>query len=185
MARSVLGKKTRKGNERFKATPDRYPDEGPVELSVAFDELPRHAFAVWIRLAIASKEDLHAGRSHLARMCGYSGRRFNDILLTLERRGFIRFIPSGPYRPTTVVIQRRPGLRTPHRFVRFSAALLLRAKEASVVTTWSVSVCQKPLVSKHQSGGYPNRSLTYPDRSFTFLPDFQEAKDSCGTVGGE
>ncbi len=115
-----LGKRTRKGDERYKAVPDQYPNEGPIDLSVGYDELPRAAFAVWVRLAVATDEDLRGGRRHVAGVLGYSQRRSNEVLLQLERRGYISFIPNGPWQPTTIVIERKPEVRRGCRVVRSS-----------------------------------------------------------------
>ena len=183
MARSSLGKKRRKGDERFKATPEKFPDEGPVEISAAYDVLSRRAFAVWLRLAVASREDLHGGRGHLAQLLGYSQRRCNEVLLELERNGYVSFVPNGPWQPTTVVIERTPGIRRGSRFVRFSYALLSDSKNGFEVTTWAVSTDAKPLVSKRQSHTYPNRSHTFQHRSFTCLPASEERKDICDRRG--
>ena len=115
-----LGKKTRKGNERFKAVPDVYPGEGPIELAEGYETLSRAAFAVWLRLAVADDDDLHGGRGHIASMLGYSPRRSNEVLLQLERAGYISFIPNGPWQPTTIVIERRPAVRRGSRVVRYA-----------------------------------------------------------------
>ena len=118
----ALGKKGKKG-ERIKALPDRFENEGPIELPEAYEKLSHVAFAVWIRLSVASREDLHGGRQYIADMLGYSQRRSNEILLELERKGFIMFMPEGPWQKTSIAIMRKPLLRRGASFTKFSGLL--------------------------------------------------------------
>lgn len=113
----VLGKKG-DGQKRFKATAEHFPGEGPSSIADAYDALSRHAFAVWMRLAVASSLELKGGRTGMADVIGYSGRRANEVLLELERKGFVSFIVNGVYRPTEIVIERRPMICRGDRFVR-------------------------------------------------------------------
>jgi hypothetical protein len=118
----AIGKKSKKG-ERIKALPDRFENEGPIELPEAYEKLSHVAFAVWIRLSVASREDLHGGRQYIADILGYSQRRSNEILLELERKGFIIFMPEGPWQKTAIAIMRKPLLRRGANFTKFSGFL--------------------------------------------------------------
>lgn len=122
MFRRRLGKKVDR-KERQKAAPERYPDEGPCSLSAAYAQLSRPAFAIWIRMSVAERGDLRVGRAKLSRMLGYSRRQGDELLRELERKGFVAFIPHGPYRRTVIVIVRKPLLEQGHGFTRFSALL--------------------------------------------------------------
>lgn len=119
MSRRRIGKRP-DGHERFKAVPDLYPNEGPCPLIDAYNQLTRKAFAVWIRLSLASPEELHAGRTKVALMLGYSKRQGDEVLRELERSGFIAFLPEGPWQRTTIVVARKPLIQRGHGFARFS-----------------------------------------------------------------
>ena len=110
-------------HERKKAVPSFYPDEGPCPLIEAYESLTRGAFAIWIRMSAASRGELRMGRSKLSRMLGYSRRQGDELLRELERKGFVAFVPHGPYQSTTVVIMRRPLLDEGHGFTRLASVL--------------------------------------------------------------
>lgn len=120
--RRQLGKRTDR-KERQKASPLRYPDEGPCGLADAYDQLSQQAFAVWVRLAVAERSALRVGRAQLSAMLGYSRRQGDQVMRELEHKGFIAFVPHGPWRKTIVVIVRKPLLETGHSFVRMAHAL--------------------------------------------------------------
>lgn len=108
------------GVKRRKATPDLYPDEGPCDIAEAYDQLSRGAFAAWIRMCVAERDDLRQGREHLAEVLGYSKRQSDELIRELERSGFIATLPEGPWRRTVITIVRRPLLQRGNRFTRFS-----------------------------------------------------------------
>lgn len=157
----ALGKKKKK-RERFKALPSVYVGEGPADIGDAYNELSRSAFAVWIKLSVVSDEDLHGGRQHLSGLCGYSERRFNEVLLELERSGYITFLPNGPYQPTTISISRKPLLKQGDKFTRFRATLLSenRDKENSgrISRKICVMVAPKPYIYMYHSHTCKDRS---------------------------
>lgn len=103
---------------RARATDDAYPGEGPCFIADGYAELTRSAFAVWVRLAVAEDEQLHAGRGELAKVLGYSRRQCNQLLRELELKGFIAPISDGPWQRTTVVLLRRPMISRGDRFMR-------------------------------------------------------------------
>lgn len=109
--------------ERTKAAPVLFPDEGPCGLAEAYDQLTRGAFAIWIRMAVAERRELRVGRAKLSLMLGYSRRQGDELLRELERKGFVAFIPHGPWRRTVVVLVRRPLLERGHSFTRFARFL--------------------------------------------------------------
>lgn len=119
MSKRRLGKRP-DGFDRIKASPDLFPNEGPCDITEAYDQLSRNAFAVWIRLSVAEQEELRSGRTNLAERIGYSTRQCNEVLRELDRKGFITFLPEGPWRRTTIVVTRKPLLQRGHGFVRFS-----------------------------------------------------------------
>jgi len=108
------------GHERFKASPDMYPDEGPCPIADGYAQLSRKAFAVWIRLSVAEPDELRAGRTNVSALLGYSKRQGDEVLRELERNGFIAFLPDGPWKRTTIVVARKPLLQRGHGFARFS-----------------------------------------------------------------
>lgn len=118
MTRRRIGKRP-DGHERAKAAPDLFPDEGPCPIADAYDQLTRRAFAVWIRLSVAEPDDLRAGRARLSDLLGYSRRQGDECLRELERKGFITFLPDGPWKRTSIVVARKPLLQRGHSFARF------------------------------------------------------------------
>lgn len=119
MNRRRIGKRP-DGQERFKASPDLYPDEGPCPIADAYGQLTRKAFAIWIRLSVAEPDELRAGRARVSRLLGYSKRQGDEVLRELERCGFITFLPEGPWQRTTIVVVRKPLLQRGHGFARFA-----------------------------------------------------------------
>ncbi len=120
--RRRLGKRV-DHKERTKAVPATYPNEGPCGLAEAYEQLTRAAFAVWIRMSVAERSELRMGRGKLSRLLGYSRRQGDEVLRELERKGFVAFIPHGPWRRTIVVVVRKPLLERGHGFTRFASLL--------------------------------------------------------------
>ena len=128
--RRRLGKRIDR-KERKKASPLLYPDEGPCGLADAYAQLSHQAFAVWVRLAVAERSALRMGRARLSKLLGYSRRQGDQVMRELELKGFIAFVPHGPWRKTIVVIVRKPLLETGHSFARLAWALGLPASATS------------------------------------------------------
>lgn len=114
----VLGKKQNKG-ERCKAIPETYTEEGPIDIIDAYQELSKSAFAVWIRLSVSSQEQLGSGRKNLSKILGYSYNRSNAVLYELEKKGFVVYLPGGPWKKTKFKVIRKPLLRRGHGFVKW------------------------------------------------------------------
>lgn len=174
----ALGRKSKKG-ERVKALPDRYENEGPIDISEGYKKLSRVAFAVWIRLSVASREELHGGRQYVAKLLGYSQRRSNEVLLELERKGFIMFISNGPWQKTAIAITRKPLLKKSYNFTKFSGYLFShencenRSKEKNGFRTrkpreFSVKIGIKPYRFIDHSVSYPDHLVSYPDHSVSY-----------------
>jgi len=89
-------------------------------VEAAYNDLTQEAFAVWVRLLVASETTLRQGRRALANVTGYSVSRFNAILRELKLKGYVK-IKSSPGLPTEVVIVSRL-LAASARFVRVGFA---------------------------------------------------------------
>lgn len=104
---------------RHRGHPSAYPNEGPVKVEDAYDELTHHAFAVWMRLMVASEPELRLGRMKLTRLLGYSHSRGNYVLLELRRKGYITWL-TRPGMPSHCVVNRRALISARTQFVRLS-----------------------------------------------------------------
>jgi hypothetical protein len=106
--------------ERSKAHPDEFPGHGHVELKKAFEELSSSAFALWLRIS-GEREALRSGRSAIAKLTGFSQRRISELMLELERKGYVGFSPGGGPIPDGIVIHRRCVIGADAGVVRLSA----------------------------------------------------------------
>lgn len=123
MFRRRLGKRVDR-TERKKARPVLFPDEGPCSIPEAYKTLSRPAFAIWIRMSVAERDELRAGRCKMVESLGYSRRQGYELFRELERKGFVRFLPgSSPWRKSVIVIVRKPLLEAGHGFTRFQRSL--------------------------------------------------------------
>lgn len=103
---------------RRKPAVEDYPNDGPITIAGAYSELSAPAFGAWLRLLVEDVETLRRGRSACARILGKSVRRSNEILMELNRKGYVEFARGGPSRPTAIVINRRPLISARSGFVR-------------------------------------------------------------------
>jgi hypothetical protein len=110
--------------EKKRATINDFPGFGPVGMQAAVKELSRSGFAVWAWLCSSDPKTLKTGRARLARSFGYSKDAFDDVLRELARKGYIAFIPHGPYRPTTITIERRMVIKIGGAIIRAYAVAL-------------------------------------------------------------
>jgi len=93
----------------------------------AFDELSQEAFAVWIRLHVATEDQLCEGKRALGWMCNYSTGRFYKIMKELYCKDYVRYIkPDALGQPHTVVLHKRAMIGGKNHFVR-----LRRSRTAS------------------------------------------------------
>jgi len=111
--------------DKKRATINDFPGFGPASISTAVKELSRPAFAVWAWMCASDPKLLRTGRRKLARSFGYSKDRFDEVLRELARKGYIAFIPHGPYRPTTVTIERRMVIRIGGAIIRALGAAIV------------------------------------------------------------
>lgn len=181
MFRRRLGKRIDR-KERVRATRELYPDEGPCPLADAYEELTRAAFAIWIRMSVAGRGELRMGRGKLSRMLGYSRRQGDELLRELERKGFVGFIPHGPYRRTVVVILRRPLLEHGHGFARFSSVLFSDVFSPFEQMHDYVQVARKSVSLDPANGHGFIGGFTHLPEKVTQLPvSFRELPDSSRT----
>jgi len=84
----------------------------------AFNELSQEAFAIWIRLMMASPKQLKSGRTKLAEMTNYSEGRFSVILKELKNNGYVTIHP-GPYpgTPSEIKLTRKALIAGKNHFV--------------------------------------------------------------------
>jgi len=104
---------------RLKATSEDFFGEGPVAIDTAYRELSHHAFSIWIRLMVATDDELRVGRRALAKFLGYGQHRSNAVLLELKHKGYVSWIVR-PGLPSEVVVMRRAKLPARSRFIRIS-----------------------------------------------------------------
>lgn len=91
----------------------------PATIEEAYAELSVPAFAVWIRLQMATPKQL-LGRAKIAKIIDYSSAQSDTILRELKYKGYIQMIANGQGKPSQLVIQRRTILSGPSSFVRLS-----------------------------------------------------------------
>lgn len=109
----------------------------------AYQELSQEAFACWVRLMVATAEELGAGRGTIARLLNYSEGRSNAILRELKLKQYLRLEPGAyPGLPTSVVIVKRCKLVGRNHFVKLSASLLAASEEPEELDTdWLNDLC--------------------------------------------
>lgn len=92
-----------------------------ITLSKAYQELAAPHFAVWIRLHVATDDELAAGRARIAKLVRYSEPQSNVILRELQAAGYIKLVPNVvAMRPTSVVLLKRALLSGRDKFVKLS-----------------------------------------------------------------
>lgn len=116
---SALGSRRVK-NLRSKAHPDHFPDQGPVELRKAYEDLTPRAFAVWMRLHLESQDSLRSGRLALSKVVCRKERHFNAIMAELANKNYVALVPGGVGQPTELIINRRCVINARAGFVRLS-----------------------------------------------------------------
>lgn len=97
-----------------------HPKIEHVTISKAYQELTVPCFAVWIRMHVATDDEM-TGRTKVARVVKYSEPQSNVILRDLATAGYIKLIPNLiPNRPTTVLLVKRAMLSGRDKFVKLS-----------------------------------------------------------------
>lgn len=103
---------------RSRATREDFPGEGPVEIAEAYKELSRPAFAFWLRMHVASPEEITMGRKKLARVLRTSVRNMSKWMLELKRKGYVDSSRKRP-KPERFAILRRAVVRNGQEFQRY------------------------------------------------------------------
>lgn len=106
-------------------TNDRPEHDKPATIHEAYDELSQEAFAVWIRLTMATQHQLDSGRQKVAKILHYSEGRSNTVLRELRNKGYIRLMKGERIgTPTRIEFRRCPLISGRNRFVKLSSVLL-------------------------------------------------------------
>jgi hypothetical protein len=113
----TLGKRTK---AKHPAHPDNYPDEGPISLVDAWEELSHTEFALWCRLCAEPPEGLYHGRRGLAKRLGYSYRQFNELTRALSRQRYISLHEGDVGNTTAIRIERRGVVGIQTNFLRLA-----------------------------------------------------------------
>lgn len=153
---------------------------GAIGLVEAYTALSQEAFAVWMRLHIASDQQLEAGRQELARLLGYSEGRSNVILRELRMKGYVHLRKAErPGLPTAVALVKRCKVGVGTRFVRLSIESDRRSVdgETSVAVERLMgcghkqSVVRKPSMSSSQSPFGANHTDDHDQEDLVMSPD--------------
>lgn len=92
-----------------------------ISIAKAYTELKHRDFACWIRLMVATDDELAAGRVPIAKMLGYSEAQSNAVIRVLKHAGYVKVVPNDiPNRPTQLVLLKRATLSGRDRFIRLS-----------------------------------------------------------------
>jgi hypothetical protein len=97
-----------------------YDDTQYPTIEQAYSELTYRAFAVWIRLMVATPDQLASGKKELSKVCNYSTSHFYTILNELHNKDYIRHTPAPLYRPHTIILHKRAMIVGRNHFVRLS-----------------------------------------------------------------
>lgn len=91
----------------------------PATIIEAYNELSQEAFAIWMRLLVATDTQLRQGRKSISSLVGYSEGRSNAILRELKLKGYIRFVRGDlPGIPTQIEIVRKALISGPAKVIR-------------------------------------------------------------------
>lgn len=101
-----------------------------VSIPDAYAHLSHEAFAVWVRLMVASDEQLAAGRHRVAEMLDYSECRSNAVLRELKHKRYVRLVKSGEIgKPTRVELIKFALISGPNNFVRLAPKPTFRGQK--------------------------------------------------------
>lgn len=95
-------------------------DVAVARLDVAYDNLSRQAFAVWLRMAVEPQKSLASdGIAALAKRFRYQRRSFAKVLQQLRNAGFIRYTtPAEVGERASIQIVKKPVLVGTNQFVK-------------------------------------------------------------------
>lgn len=86
----------------------------------AYDQLPRTAFALWIRMSVHPTHELeNLGMYKLAEKFGYTRRPFYEQVQVLRNNGFLRYATEYG-RAAQIRLTKRPMLVGVDRFIKLS-----------------------------------------------------------------
>jgi hypothetical protein len=86
-------------------------------IEVAYEELTRSAFNVWIRMHVMTPNQMAMGRAKIAKVFGYSPDRSNVIMRELFHKGYIVPEARGFFKSTTFHLTKRASIRGSAYFV--------------------------------------------------------------------
>ena len=87
----------------------------------AYDELSTRAFAVWIRLMVATPKELSSGKAKLAKICNYSVAGFYLVIAELHNKRYISYTGSTkPWQSHTIWLAKRCLIAGRTNFVQLS-----------------------------------------------------------------
>jgi len=91
-----------------------------ITITEAYNQLPRTAFALWIRMAVHPIHELETlGMYKLAKQFGYSRRTFYDQVQVLRNFGYIRYATVHG-RASQIRLTKRPLLVGVDQFIKLS-----------------------------------------------------------------
>lgn len=110
----------RRGQRQPPPPRDTYPTEG-IRIADAYADLPREAFAVWIRLSVMAPKNFSLGYRKLCSRFGYERHRFAEVIQKLQFKGYVRIErDESPFGRCTIHIVRRPMLVGADFFLKLS-----------------------------------------------------------------
>lgn len=105
-----------------------YEETPYPSIEQAYDELTQEGFGVWIRLMVATPDELCSGKLALSVICNYSAARFYKIMKELYNKDYIKY-------------EKSKQLGTPHRIILNKKAMI--SGRTSFVKLSSPSIANK------------------------------------------
>lgn len=91
-----------------------------ITIAEAYDQLPRTAFALWIRMAVHPTHELETlGMYKLSKKFGYTRRPFYDQIQVLRNCGYLRYA-SEHGRVANIRLTKKPLLIGVDQFIKLS-----------------------------------------------------------------
>jgi hypothetical protein len=104
--------------DRHKATSISFPGFGPATVAEAVIDLTKPGFVLWVWMCNLKADTLKLGRRRISQLFGCSKDRLDELLLELRRKGYISYIHNGPYKKSTIKIERKLKVRLGESIVR-------------------------------------------------------------------